>query len=422
MNRMDSMKEVMYLPSPQNLNIFWNLGSMLGLVLVLQVFTGVLLSMHYSSDVSHAFESVIHIMRDVPGGWMLRTMHANGASIFFLLLYIHIGRGLYYQSYKTNPLVWLSGCTLYVLCMAAAFLGYVLPWGQMSLWGATVITNFISAIPYVGGSVVEWVWGGYSVGQPTLSRFYSLHFLLPMVIMMMVIVHIVMLHEKGSSNPLGCMSHLHKVTFHPYFSWKDMVGFLFLFMMLIILVFYFPYTLNDPENFIPANSLVTPVHIMPEWYFLFAYAMLRAVPTKLGGVMILIFSILILFLLPLCSNKPVLPSSFNPLHQICTWLFFSYFLLLTWLGSCVAEEPYTGLSYVMTLFYFTSLLNMPYTGEEFEFLVFNTISIRSYLTNIVITKLVFMVKPMLKFIFLNILFTTSVLMPPIYLMVWMTNW
>nr|QXX99477.1 cytochrome b [Laevapex fuscus] len=332
------------LPSPLSISIWWNGGSMLGLLLVMQILTGLFLSMHYTSDVNSAFDSIVHIMRDVNMGWFFRFLHANGASFFFLFLYIHIGRGLYYKSFITQKNTWMIGVTIFLVSMATAFLGYVLPWGQMSFWGATVITNLISAVPYFGTSVVEWIWGSFSVGQPTLTRFFSLHFILPFAIAGLSGVHLFFLHEKGSSNPLGELNHLNKTPFHPYFTWKDIVGFIMMFLFLFLLVYFFPNLLGDPENFTKANFKVTPNHIQPEWYFLFAYAILRSIPSKLGGVVALVMSIFVLYFLPFFNKKYSFKFMF--------WLLVSVFILLTWLGSCPIENPYTFLAVPCTILYF----------------------------------------------------------------------
>nr|CAH2593464.1 Cytochrome b oxydase [Physella acuta]CAH2593503.1 Cytochrome b oxydase [Physella acuta]CAH2594168.1 Cytochrome b oxydase [Physella acuta] len=356
------IKEITYLPSPMSISIWWNMGSIMGLMLFLQILTGFFLSMHYTANIASSFESVIHIIRDVPMGWLVRSLHANGASFFFVFMYLHIARGLYYQSYITQPKSWMVGTSIFLLSMATAFLGYVLPWGQMSFWGATVITNFLSAIPYVGGMVVEWVWGGFSIGQATLNRFYSLHFILPFIIMILAMLHLVFLHEKGSTNPLGCVNHLSKVPFHPYFTWKDSVGFITVLMMLIFVSLYFPNYLGDPENYQLANSMVTPVHIMPEWYFLFAYAILRSIPSKLGGVIALAASIMVLYVLPMIKFEKMISTSFNLMYQVLFWLFCGNFMLLTWLGSCPIEAPYSTLAVPMTFMYFFLLFLMPFSS------------------------------------------------------------
>ena len=352
------------LPRPIGFSIWWNGGSILGVLLILQILTGLFLSMHYTADITNTFASVIHIIRDTPGGWLFRNIHANGASLFFVFLYLHIGRGLYYQSYIVHPRTWLVGVTIYFIRMATAFVGYVLPWGQISFWGATVITNLISAIPYIGPSAVEWVWGGFSVGQSTLNRFFSLHFLLPFLVAGLSGLHLLFLHEKGSTNPLGETNHISKIPFHPYFTWKDFVGFLMVGVMLVLLGFFFPFILGDPENFNEARSMVTPVHIQPEWYFLFAYAILRCIPNKLGGVIALVSSIVILYFLPLGSQRKVIPTCFTPLYQVVFWNLVAVFVILTWLGACPIEEPYERLAVPLTILYFLLyliLIAMPST-------------------------------------------------------------
>nr|UXW90889.1 cob [Succineidae gen. n. sp. z RM-2021] len=353
-------EELMSLPSPVNISIMWNMGSLLGVMLGFQILTGIFLSMHYTADMENTFNSIIHIMRDVPNGWIFRLLHANGASFFFILMYLHIGRGLYYQSFYTQYKTWMMGVTIFIISMATAFLGYVLPWGQMSFWGATVITNLLSAIPYFGSSLVEWVWGGFSVGQSTLNRFFSLHFLLPFIILILSVVHLIFLHDKGSTNLLGNLAHSSKISFHPYFSIKDLVGVLVVFLFLLIVIFFYPSILTDPENFIKANPMVTPVHIQPEWYFLFAYAILRSISSKLGGVVALGLAIMILYILVLSKFSYSYPSSFNPSYQILFWFHIIIFLVLTWLGSCPIEEPYLMISKPFTFFYFSNYLCFNY--------------------------------------------------------------
>lgn len=343
------------LPSPLRISIWWNGGSILGLILGLQIITGLFLSIHYTADLTNTFNSVIHIVRDTPSGWIFRGLHANGASFFFIFIYLHIGRGLYYQRYITQPRTWIVGTTILLVSMGTAFLGYVLPWGQMSFWGATVITNLLSAVPYLGSSIVEWVWGGFAVGQSTLNRFFSLHFILPFLIAGLSALHILFLHEKGSTNPLGETSHVRKISFHPYFSWKDAVGFLVMLSFLVLIVFFYPTLLGDPENFIMANPIVTPTHIQPEWYFLFAYAILRSIPSKLGGVLALLASVVVLYVLPVASLKSRVPSTFTPPYQVLFWVFIVIFVLLTWLGACPIEEPYLTLAGPATVLYFLLL-------------------------------------------------------------------
>nr|YP_010836961.1 cytochrome b [Dendronotus frondosus]WGC92354.1 cytochrome b [Dendronotus frondosus] len=375
------VENLLSLPSPMSFSIWWNGGSILGMLLGVQILTGLFLSMHYTADMTNTFASVIHIVRDTPGGWLFRNLHANGASLFFVFLYMHIGRGLYYQSYITQPRTWLVGVTIYAVSMGTAFVGYVLPWGQMSFWGATVITNLISAVPYIGPSAVEWVWGGFSVGQSTLNRFFSLHFLLPFMIGGLSGLHLLFLHDKGSTNPLGETSHVSKIPFHPYFTWKDFVGFLVVLLVLLYLGFFNPFALGDPDNFNEANPMVTPVHIQPEWYFLFAYAILRCIPNKLGGVIALVSSFAILYFLPLGTAKSLIPGAFSPLYQVCYWSLISIFLVLTWLGACPIEEPYIMLAAPTTILYFSCYLVLvlapvvwakiiAYDAEKCEELVF----------------------------------------------------
>nr|ANA11070.1 cytochrome b [Arion rufus] len=356
MQKLRELEHMTALPSPVSFSVWWGGGSILGMLLGMQLITGLLLSMHYTADLENTFNSVIHIMRDVPGGWIMRSIHANGASMFFLFIYIHMGRGIYYQSYITQVRTWMVGVSIFLLSMATAFLGYVLPWGQMSFWGATVITNLLSAIPYIGGILVEWVWGGFSVGQPTLNRFFTLHFMLPFVLMVLVMMHLLFLHQKGSTSPLGDVNHLNKITFHPYYTWKDIVGFLLVIMTLVFMCMYYPNILVDPENYMNANPMVTPTHIQPEWYFLFAYAILRTIPSKLGGVVALAFSIVVLYFLPYLSKSWNWPTSMLIFRQVNFWGLVVSFLMLTWLGACVIEQPYQSLSIVFTVTYFLGFL------------------------------------------------------------------
>nr|YP_010154775.1 cytochrome b [Amegilla calceifera]QQX28010.1 cytochrome b [Amegilla calceifera] len=338
------------LPTPLNINIWWNFGSMLGVFLFIQVVSGIFLSMHYCPHVDYAFNSVVHIMKDVSSGWLLRLVHMNGASFYFICIYIHISRNLYYQSFKLVH-VWMVGVTILFLSMAAAFMGYVLPWGQMSFWGATVITNLLSAIPYVGQILVEWIWGGFSINNATLNRFFSFHFIVPLIILILVVVHIILLHETGSSNPMGYSSDTNKIPFHPYFTIKDMYMFVLILMFFMLIISQFPYYLGDPDNFKLANSMSTPAHIKPEWYFLFAYSILRSIPNKLGGVLMLLMSILILYFLPLYNNH-VKTNKFYPFNRYYYWFFVVSFIMLTWLGSEVIEFPYVELNILFTLMYF----------------------------------------------------------------------
>lgn len=338
------------LPAPSNLTHFWNFGSMLGICLSIQIMTGLFLAIHYSSDVSVAFNCIDHIMRDVNAGWWARLLHANGASLFFFAIYIHIGRGLYYNSFVLN-ITWISGIILFLISILTAFLGYVLPWGQISYWGATVITNLLSAVPYLGHSLVEWVWGGFSVRNSTLTRFFSLHFIFPFLILALVISHLVFLHEQKSSNPLGIQNRSDKIPFHPYFRWKDIVRARLIIFLLLTINSLIPFNLIDPENFTPANPLVTPTHIQPEWYFLFAYAILRAIPNKLGGVIRLLLSILIM--LPLALKSKISQFKHKTLANNLFWIFIGIFLVLTWLGVKPVETPFIQLRRYFTFFYFS---------------------------------------------------------------------
>nr|YP_010994994.1 cytochrome b [Homoeocerus dilatatus]WOZ14002.1 cytochrome b [Homoeocerus dilatatus] len=339
------------LPSPSNISLWWNFGSLLGMCLMIQIITGIFLAMHYTANVELAFNSVIHICRDVNYGWLLRNTHANGASLFFLCLYLHVGRGMYYGSYKLI-MTWIVGVILMFLVMSTAFLGYVLPWGQMSLWGATVITNLLSAIPYLGNDIVKWLWGGFSVNNATLTRFFTLHFLLPFIITAAVIIHLLFLHQTGSNNPLGVNSNYDKIPFHPYFSIKDLMGMIITLTLFSLLVLLEPRLLGDPENFIPANPMVTPVHIQPEWYFLFAYAILRSIPNKLGGVMAMIMSIAIIVILPWTNKMKFQSMAFYPANKIMFWTFVTTIVLLTWIGARPAEEPFITVGQMLTTIYF----------------------------------------------------------------------
>nr|AUG59238.1 cytochrome b [Poecilia vivipara] len=339
------------LPAPVNISAWWNFGSLLGLCLIAQILTGLFLAMHYTSDISMAFSSVAHICRDVNYGWLIRNMHANGASLFFVCIYLHIGRGLYYGSYLYKE-TWNIGVILLLLVMMTAFVGYVLPWGQMSFWGATVITNLLSAVPYVGDTLVQWIWGGFSVDNATLTRFFTFHFLLPFIVAAATLVHLIFLHETGSNNPIGLNSDADKISFHPYFSYKDLLGFIFLLTTLVALALFSPNLLGDPENFTPANPLVTPPHIKPEWYFLFAYAILRSIPNKLGGVLALLASILVLMVIPLLHTSKQRSLTFRPLTQLLFWLLVADVIILTWIGGMPVEHPFIIIGQIASFLYF----------------------------------------------------------------------
>nr|AWN56103.1 cytochrome b [Anthonomus grandis] len=360
---------LVYLPTPSNISTLWNFGSLLGLCLLIQILTGIFLAMHYCPNIDLAFNSVAHICRNVNYGWLIRTLHANGASFFFICLYIHIGRGLYYGSYYLIE-TWMSGVTIFFLVMATAFLGYVLPWGQMSFWGATVITNLVSAIPYIGSMIVQWLWGGFAVDNATLTRFFAFHFLLPFIVSALVMIHLLFLHQTGSNNPLGSNSNMEKVSFHPYFTFKDLVGFLIMLSALTILTLQAPYLLGDPDNFVPANPLVTPVHIQPEWYFLFAYAILRSIPNKLGGVIALVVSIAILYIVPFTNKKNYQSTQFYPMNKMMFWSLVSIVILLTWIGARPVEDPYILTGQILTVLYFSYFFMNPIMAKFWDYLIF----------------------------------------------------
>lgn len=353
------------LPAPNNISIIWNYGSLLGICLIIQIVTGLFLSIHYVSHIDLAFSSVAHISRDVNYGWIIRSIHANGASIFFLFLYIHTGRGIYYGSFKLIE-TWNIGVILFILTIATAFIGYVLPWGQIRFWGATVITNLFSAIPYIGKTLVEWIWGGFAVDNATLNRFFAIHFVLPFVVAAVAFLHLVFLHQTGSNNPLGINCNRDRVPFHTYYSTKDALGFIIALTLFISIVLFAPNILTDPENFLLANPLVTPIHIKPEWYFLWVYAILRSIPNKLGGVLALFAALLILFILPITSTNNKSGIIFYPLNQINFWILVASWLILTWIGGRPVEDPFIIIGQSFTVIYFRFYILNPILSSTWD--------------------------------------------------------
>nr|URH15585.1 cytochrome b [Alouatta caraya] len=345
------------LPTPSNISAWWNFGSLLGICLIIQITTGLFLAMHYTPDTSTAFSSVAHITRDVNYGWMIRYLHANGASMFFICLFLHIGRGLYYGSFLFLK-TWNVGIILLLTTMATAFMGYVLPWGQMSFWGATVITNLLSAIPYIGSDLVQWIWGGFSVDKATLTRFFTFHFILPFIIAALATIHLLFLHETGSSNPSGMASDPDKITFHPYYTTKDILGLIILLLCLMSLTLFSPDLLTDPDNYTLANPLNTPPHIKPEWYFLFAYAILRSIPNKLGGVLALMLSILILMIIPTLHLSKQQSMGFRPITQILFWTLVADLFTLTWIGGQPVEYPFVTIGQTASIMYFLIIITL----------------------------------------------------------------
>nr|BDN85842.1 apocytochrome b [Microheliella maris] len=358
-------------PTPANINYWWNFGSTAGICLVVQLLTGIFLAMHYTPHVDYAFLSVEHIMRDVNNGWMLRYLHANGASMFFIVVYIHIFRGLYYGSYMTpRHQVWLIGVIIFILMMATAFIGYVLPWGQMSFWGATVITNLFSAIPIIGDAIVQWLWGGFSVGNATLNRFFSLHYLLPFVIAGATLIHLALLHQHGSNNPLGTRAPVDKIPFYPYFYVKDLFGWVIFGVFFGIFVYFYPNYLGHTDNYIEANPMVTPPHIVPEWYFLPFYAILRSIPDKLGGVIAMFGAIVILLFMPVLHTSNIRSSTFRPIFKKFYWLLVMDYIILGWIGGNAPEAPYIEVGQIATAWYFLHfLLIVPAVGYLENFLI-----------------------------------------------------
>ena len=344
-------------PTPANLSYLWSFGSTAGLCLVIQIITGIFLAMHYTPHVDLAFSSVEHIMRDVNNGWLIRYLHANGASMFFIVVYSHIFRGLYYGSYMSpREHLWCSGVGIFILMMATAFMGYVLPWGQMSFWGATVITNLFSAIPVVGDTIVQWLSGGFSVDNATLNRFFSIHYLLPFVIAGLVLVHLSLLHTLGSNNPLGINKNIDTVSFYPYFYVKDLFGFMCFTVFFSYFLFFDPNVLGHPDNYIAANPMVTPAHIVPEWYFLPYYAILRSIPDKLGGVLAMGGALVMLLLMPLLNTSEIRSTAFRPIFRKLYWFLILDFLILGWIGGNEVETPYIEIGQVATVLYFAFFL------------------------------------------------------------------
>nr|UAJ48154.1 cytochrome b [Metaphire posthuma] len=353
------------LPAPNNISIWWNYGSLLGLCLVIQIATGLFLSMHYSPNIEMAFSSVAHISRDVNYGWLLRSIHANGASMFFLFIYLHAGRGMYYGSFNLQE-TWNLGVILFILTMATAFTGYVLPWGQMSFWGATVITNLFSAIPYIGKSLVEWIWGGFAVDNATLNRFFSFHFILPFIIIGATVLHIMFLHQTGSNNPIGINADSERVPFHSYYSIKDALGYTIAITGLSCLVLFEPNLFTDPENFLMSNPLVTPIHIKPEWYFLWMYAILRSIPNKLGGVLALFAAIVVMFIMPMTTMSNKRSLSFYPMNQLMFWILATSWAVLTWIGGRPVEDPYITIGQTFTSLYFLYFILNPLSMNTWD--------------------------------------------------------
>lgn len=340
-------------PTSPNLTYAWSFGFSAGMCLIIQIVTGVFLAMHYSPHIDLAFDSVEHIMRNVNNGWFLRYAHANGASIFFIVVYAHILRGLYYGSYMyPRELLWISGVVIFLLMMATAFMGYVLPWGQMSFWGTTVITNFVTALPKIGKPIVEWLWGGYSIGNATLNRFFVLHFVMPFVIAGVTLLHLALLHQNGSNNPLGTDNLTDNVPFYPYYVVKDLFVFVLLMQLFVVLVFFYPNTLGHPDNYIPADPMRTPAHIVPEWYFLPYYSILRTIPHKAGGILTMLGAILILLPIPYTNTSEVRSTQFRPIFKHCFWLLVVCFAILMWTGQKPMEYPYTDAAKYATLYYY----------------------------------------------------------------------
>lgn len=362
---------IIYYPTPISLTYAWSFGSLAGITLVVQMISGIFLSMHYTPNIDLAFSSIEYIMRDVNNGWLLRYIHANGASMFFIVVYAHVCRGLYYGSYmEPRELLWCSGVVLLLLMMATAFTGYVLPWGQMSLWGATVITNMVTAIPVAGKPIVQWLWGGYTVANPTLNRFYSIHFLLPFIIAGVTLIHLALLHKVGSSNPIGSDTGIDDIPFYPYFVSKDLFAFSVYLLVFATFVFYFPNVLNHPDNCIPADPLQTPAHVVPEWYFLPYYAILRSIPHKAGGIVAMLGSLLVLLIIPFTNTSDIRNTTYRPLFKVFFWLFIADFVILTWVGQKPVKDYFILTGQIATFYYFLFfIILIPVTGKVESLLV-----------------------------------------------------
>ena len=362
---------IIYYPTPISLTYAWSFGSLAGITLVVQMISGIFLSMHYTPNIDLAFSSIEYIMRDVNNGWLLRYIHANGASMFFIVVYAHVCRGLYYGSYmEPRELLWCSGVVLLLLMMATAFTGYVLPWGQMSLWGATVITNMVTAIPVAGKTIVQWLWGGYTVANPTLNRFYSIHFLLPFIIAGVTLIHLALLHKVGSNNPIGSDAGVDDIPFYPYFVSKDLFAFSVYLLVFATFVFYFPNVLNHPDNCIPADPLQTPPHVVPEWYFLPYYAILRSIPHKAGGIVAMLGSLLVLLIIPFTNTSDVRNTTYRPLFKVFFWLFIVDFIILTWVGQKPVKDYFILTGQIATFYYFLFFIVLiPVVGKVESMLV-----------------------------------------------------
>jgi ubiquinol-cytochrome c reductase cytochrome b subunit len=363
-------------PSPSNLTYFWSFGFLASICLVIQILTGLFLALFYTPHIEYAFYSVEFIMRDIPNGWLIRYLHANGASMFFIIVFIHMFRGFYYGSYMApREILWCSGVLIFLIMMGTAFLGYVLPWGQMSFWGASVITRLITVLPFhIGISIVQWFWGGFSIDNPTLKRIYTLHFLLPFIILALVYIHIALLHRDGSNNPLGIETNTDKISFFPYFYNKDLFLFFLFFVFFSLFVFYFPNILGHSDNYIKANSLKTPAHIVPEWYFLCFYAILRAIPSKAGGIIAMFGAIIILILLPFINLSTSRSITTRPFFEYFFWFVFFNCMFLTWIGQAPVKEPYILLGQIATFLYFFNFLII----FPFITLIENYINLKKY--------------------------------------------